>query len=253
MPLIGGKLGYHLLRAVSKSEPKGMSGGAYSGRSKLETLLGKNIWQEISGKVVVDFGCGAGAEAIEMAQRGASLVYGVDINQRWLTIADENARTAGCSNVAFSTAPSALADVIVSIDAFEHFADPAAVLKDMSEMLKPSGCVVAAFGPTWYHPLGGHLFSVFPWAHLVFSEKSLCQWRAHIRSDGATQFSEVEGGLNQMTIARFERLVAQSRFRIAQLDAVPIRAARKLHNRFTREIFTAVVRCKLVLRNSPVG
>jgi hypothetical protein len=56
--------------------------------------------------------------------------------------------------------------------------------------------------------LGGHLFSVFPWAHLIFSEQALIRWRSDFKSDGATRFSEVAGGLNQMTIRRFERLIA---------------------------------------------
>jgi hypothetical protein len=117
----------------------------------------------------------------------------------------------------------------------------------MASLLKPGGSLYASFGPTWYHPLGGHLFSVFPWAHLLFSEKALIRWRSDIRSDGATRFGEVEGGLNQMTIARFEKLAKQSPFVIDFLEAVPIRRLRLLHNRFTREFTTAIVRCKLTL------
>lgn len=137
--------------------------------------------------------------------------------------------------------------MIVSIDAFEHFADPAAVLQRMAGMLKPRGCLLISFGPTWYHPLGGHLFSVFPWAHVIFGEKALCKWRSHIRNDGAKRFCEVEGGLNQMTIRKFQRLVKSSPFQIEWLHTIPIRPARRLHNRLTQEFFTAVVHCKLVL------
>ena len=251
MPLIGGTLGYKILRAISPAEPAGMSGGSYAGRSKVETLLGKQIWDEIRDKTVIDFGCGPGLEAIEIANRGARHVYGIDINERWLSVARERAQAERCQNVSFFTTPPEPADVIISIDAFEHFGDPAAILKIMSQMLQPQGVVLAAFGPTWYHPLGGHLFSVFPWAHLIFSEKALCHWRSHIRNDGAQRFSDVEGGLNQITIRRFERLVEESPFRIESLEAVPIRAARQFHNRLTREFLTAVVRCKLVHKKPP--
>jgi len=116
----------------------------------------------------------------------------------------------------------------------------------MYNLLKPGGCVLASFGPTWYHPLGGHLFSVFPWAHLLFSEPALIRWRANVRPDGATRFSEVEGGLNQMTIARFERLVSTSQFKIQEIETVPIRKLRPIHCRVTREFTTAVVRAKLI-------
>jgi len=250
MGVIGGSLGYHILRAIFPKQPTSMTGGSYAGRSKVETLLGKEVWDEIRGRTVIDFGCGRGSEAIELAQHGARNVQGVDILDRWLVIARQQAAKADCPNVTFSKASSAPADVIISIDAFEHFADPAAVLETMAGMLRPDGCVLVSFGPTWYHPLGGHLFSVFPWAHLVFTEKALCRWRAHIRNDGARKFSEVEGGLNQMTIRRFERLIEQSPFQIERLEAVPIRPMRKLHNRLTREWLTAIVRCELSLRRS---
>ena len=53
-----------------------------------------------------------------------------------------------------------------------------------------SGQVHISFGPPWCHPLGGHLFSVFPWAHLLFTEHALLQWRAGFKHDGATRFGE---------------------------------------------------------------
>jgi hypothetical protein len=138
--------------------------------------------------------------------------------------------------------------VITAIDSFEHFEDPSLILRDTHRLLKPTGCVLAAFGPTWYHPLGGHLFSIFPWAHLVFTEKALIRWRADFKTDGATSFHGVPGGLNQMTIAHFERIVENSPFRFAKFEAVPIRKLRFISNRLTRECLTALVRCRLVLR-----
>ena len=56
--------------------------------------------------------------------------------------------------------------VIVSLDSFEHFAEPGDVLQTMYSLLEPGGCVFVSFGPNWYRPLGGHLFSVFPWADI---------------------------------------------------------------------------------------
>ena len=249
MGIIGGTLGYRILRAIAPAEPTYMEGGSYSGVSKVEVLLGKELWKEINEKTVLDFGCGNGAEAIEIAQRGARWVYGIDILDRWLRIAEQNATAADCRNVTFGRTVPELVDIIVSLDSFEHFSDPSGVLENMAGLLKPGGYVLASFGPTWYHPLGGHLFSVFPWAHLVFSERALCRWRSHIRSDGAKRFCEVDGGLNQVTIRRFEKLVASSQFRCEEIHAIPIRKARTLHNRLTREFLTAVVRCKLSLKS----
>lgn len=250
MGVIGGNLGYRMLRAISPNEPKSMSGGSYTSRSKIGVLLGEQVWNEIQGRTVIDFGCGAGSQAIELAQRGAQHVYGIDIQERWLAVAREQAQNENCRNVTFSHEPAGPVDVIISIDAFEHFADPAAILKTMAGMLRPNGCVLVSFGPPWYHPLGGHLFSVFPWAHLVFTEQALCRWRSHIRNDGARRFREVEGGLNQMTIKGFERLVRESPFQIERLEAIPIRSTGMFHNQLTREFLTAVIRCKLSLKGT---
>ena len=134
----------------------------------------------------------------------------------------------------------------VSIDAFEHFANPAEILRMMNKLLQPMGEVLISFGPTWYHPLGGHLFSVFPWAHLVFSEKALIRWRSTFKTDGATRFSEVAGGLNQMTVRKFEGLIRGSTFKLINLELIPIRKLRPFHSRLTREFTTAIVRCRLV-------
>lgn len=248
MGIIGGELGYRLLRRVSAGVADGVcDGSAYERGSKLEALLGPRVWDELRGRVVIDFGCGEGAEAVEAAARGAKKVIGLDIRERALERAREAAARAGVADrCVFLRETDERADVIICVDAFEHFADPAATLKTMRGLLKEGGSVVAAFGPTWYHPLGGHLFSVFPWAHLVFTERALMRWRADFKSDGATSFGEIEGGLNRMTIRRFERLARARGFRFAEFEAVPIRRLAFLSNRLTREFVTAVVRCRLV-------
>jgi len=84
--------------------------------------------------------------------------------------------------------------------------------------------------------LGGHLFSVFPWAHLLFSERALIRWRSDFKTDGATRFSEVAGGLNQMTM---------SPLRMSWMECVPIRKLHRLHNYLTREFTTSIVGCEL--------
>jgi hypothetical protein len=37
------------------------------------------------------------------------------------------------------------------------------ILSIVDKLLRPEGEVLISFGPTWYHPLGGDLFSAFPW------------------------------------------------------------------------------------------
>jgi SAM-dependent methyltransferase len=250
MGIIGGSVGYHLLRRISADGETGYcDGSAYEGVSKLETLLGEKIWAETKDKVVIDFGCGDGEDAVEVAKRGAKRVIGIDIRERALANARRRAEARGVADrCVFTTRTDEKADVILSIDAFEHFDDPAEILRIMRRLLKDNGCIIAAFGPTWYHPLGGHLFSPFPWAHLIFTEESLIRWRSDFKTDGATRFREAEGGLNQMTIRHFESIVAQSDFKFGEFEPVPIRKLKPIANRLTREFTTAIVRCKLVPR-----
>lgn len=243
-------LQYRLLKRISPQEPRYLSGATYAGKSKIKTLLGEEALRELRGKVVVDFGCGDGHEAIELARTGAERVIGIDNREPALRRARENARRAGVQDVClFCSEGDYGADAIISLDGFEHFGNPGAVLQTMYDLLKPGGVVYSSFGPTWYHPLGGHLFSVFPWAHLIFSERALIRWRSDLRSDGATRFGEVEGGLNEMTIARFEYLLRESSFLVNSFETRPIRKLRLLHNRLTREFTTSVVRCKLTKAN----
>lgn len=246
---IGGSLGYRILKAIGRQD-NGDAAPAYDNNSKIEVLLGKDFWKRIDRKTVVDFGCGFGDEAVEMAMHGASRVIGLDIREDVLKVGRSKAREKGVADrCTFVSETDELADVVVSIDAFEHFEDPARILAIMRRLLKSDGRVIAAFGPTWFHPLGGHLFSVFPFAHLIFTEKALIRWRADFKSDGANRFSEVAGGLNQMTISRFESIVASSDFEIDKLEAVPIRKLKVFANRVTREFTTAFVRCDLVPKN----
>lgn len=239
-------LQYRMLRKIAPASPQKLDASNYEGKSKMRVLLGEDLLRLVQDKTVIDFGCGNGIATLDLARAGAKKVIGIDILEHALQEATARAEAEGLSDrCEFSTRTDTRADAIVSLDAFEHFGDPAAILEIMHALLKPGGFVMASFGPTWYHPLGGHLFSIFPWSHLIFSERALVRWRADIRPDGAKRFAEVEGGLNQMTIARFERLVAASRFRIESLEAVPIRPLRRLHNRLTREFTTAIVRVKL--------
>jgi len=246
------QLQYQILKRVARvNGSSGTTGEAYAGKNKLKILLGEQLLADLKGKVVVDFGCGEGAEAVELAKAGVSKVIGVDIRESALQRARQGARDAGLAEQCeFCQVPTEQAHAIVSLDSFEHFEQPGHILQIMFDLLTPGGFVVTSFGPTWYHPYGGHLFSVFPWAHLIFEEKALIQWRSEIRNDGATRFSEVEGGLNQMTIRRFEHLVQESPFHLERLEPVPIRKLSAVHNSLTREFTTAIVRAKLV---KPLG
>lgn len=245
------EIGYRILKSIY---PGGDSAVDYSrdSASKLELFFGESVYADhVLGKDIIDYGFGCGMQSVEMALRGARSVTGIDIVDWKVKRASSLAKSEGVSDrCVFTTDYRGRADVIVSVDAFEHFESPEVVLQKMCEMLKPDGYVLASFGPLWLHPNGGHLFSVFPWAHLIFSEAALIRWRSDFKTDSATRFHEVEGGLNRMTIRRFERIVAEGPFKFEWVHLKPIRVARLFHNRLTREMLTSVVQCKLVKKDS---
>ena len=254
--VIGGEIGYRLLRCFppSPSWRSRLTSCSPPTPGKLEQYWGSGIWDEVAGRTVIDFGCSTGADAVEIAKRGAKQVIGLDVVQEALEVAARAAERAGVADrCTFCTSTSVLADRIICIDAFEHFADPAKVLGTMARLLRADGVIYVSFGPTWYHPYGGHSFSIFPWAHLLFTEKALLRWRSGYCDDGATRFREVKGGLNQMTIQRFERLIRESPFQLTRFEAIPIRSARLLHNRLTRELLTSMVRCELAFKGRARG
>lgn len=246
---VGGEIAYRALRCFQPpaSWRAHFTPSSRPTPSKLADYWGEGIWADLRDRTVVDFGCRTGADAIEMARHGARHVTGIDILPEPLEVARRAAAEAHLAHLCtFTTSTNAWAERIICIDAFEHFEDPAAVLRLMDGMLTPGGSIYVSFGPPWYHPRGGHSFSVFPWAHLLFTETSLLRWRSDFRADGAQRFGEVEGGLNQMTLHRFERLIADSPFHLERFEAIPIRAAHLLHCALTRECLTSMVRCRLV-------
>ena len=250
MGLIGGQVGYSILKIIApRRKASSQSDDEGNTDTKIELFFGSEFFEEIKGKTIIDFGCGSGRQSVEMAQRGGAKVIGIDIQERLLESANQHA--AQCNVVdrcIFSNHTTELADIIISKDAFEHYSDPSEVLQTMASLLKPEGYVLAAFGPTWLHPYGGHLFSIFPWSHLLFSEEAQIRWRSDFKTDGASCFSEVEGGLNQLTISQFERIVAHSLFRFEWLETVPIRGFSPFKTRALREIGSSIVRCKLSLK-----
>jgi SAM-dependent methyltransferase len=251
MGVIGGSLAHKFLTRICPNGETGyLSGAAYANTSKLATLAGEHLFDEIAGKTVIDFGCFTGTEAIEMAQRGAKRVFGIDIIEQYLEEARVHAARAGVADRChFTTTPVERADIVVSLDSFEHFEDPAGILKVIDTYLAPGGKVVVSFGPPWYHPLGGHVFSVFPWAHLLFTERALVEWR-RTWSPSDTGRRITDCGLNKITVARFKKIVAESPFEFERFETPPIRRLRFLSTAATREFTTAIVRCTLVRKRS---
>lgn len=200
-------LGLMLLAAISSERPVHGEGEGHGEGDPLTVLKRefKDLPELIRGKRVLDFGCGLGIQSAAMAEMGAD-VTGLDINLATL----ERARRAHPHIRFVSEVQDETFDVVVNQNAFEHFQPPKPVLMSMLRAVRPGGKLLLTFGPPWYAPHGAHMhfFCRLPWFHLLFSESAIMRVRSKYRSDGAERFGEVESGLNQMSIAKFERLTA---------------------------------------------
>lgn len=171
----------------------------------------------VSGADVLDFGCGTGRQVAAIAQAGARRVIGVDTNERILEVARSVVAQEGVAErvellPSLGVEHTDCFDVVFSLNSMEHFPAPEAALAEMRRCLKPGGVLCLKFGPPWYAPYGSHMhfFTRVPWVNLLFSEATIMRVRSRFRSDGAQRFEDVEGGLNRMTVAKFERIVAES-------------------------------------------
>ncbi|MBE7942025.1 MULTISPECIES: bifunctional 2-polyprenyl-6-hydroxyphenol methylase/3-demethylubiquinol 3-O-methyltransferase UbiG [Ramlibacter] len=102
----------------------------------------------LSGKRVVDIGCGGGILADAMARQGAQ-VLGIDLATKALKVAKLHALEAGTPNVhyreqsaeALAAAEPGSFDVVTCMEMLEHVPDPTSVVRACATLVKPGGWV----------------------------------------------------------------------------------------------------------------
>ena len=117
----------------------------------------------LSGKSVLDVGCGGGILAESMAARGAR-VTGIDLGEKPLKVAQlhllESGRQADYRLISAEAlareAPRAF-DIVTCMEMLEHVPDPAATVRACAELLKPEGC---AFFATLNRNPKSYLFAI---------------------------------------------------------------------------------------------
>ncbi len=100
------------------------------------------------GETVLDLGSGGGIDVLLSAQRvgPTGFVYGLDMTDEMLALAQENKAKAGATNVAFLKGrieeiplPARTVDVVISNCVINLAADKSRVLRDAFRVLKPGG------------------------------------------------------------------------------------------------------------------
>lgn len=102
----------------------------------------------LSGKTVLDVGCGGGILADAMARKGAQ-VLGIDLASKALKVAQLHALEAETPNVSYREISAeqwaqerpAHYDVVTCMEMLEHVPDPASVVQACATLVKPGGWV----------------------------------------------------------------------------------------------------------------
>ena len=101
----------------------------------------------LSGKRVLDVGCGGGILSESMAQRGAD-VMGIDLGEKALKVAQLHRLESGVKVDYRLVAAETLAqeqpqsfDVVTCMEMLEHVPDPSAIVAACAQLLKPGGHV----------------------------------------------------------------------------------------------------------------
>jgi 2-polyprenyl-6-hydroxyphenyl methylase/3-demethylubiquinone-9 3-methyltransferase len=106
-----------------------------------------NARAALSGKNVVDIGCGGGILAESMARKGAK-VTGIDLSEKALKVADLHGMESGVQVRYEKIAAEDLAaretgqfDVVTCMEMLEHVPDPASIVRACASLAKPGGHV----------------------------------------------------------------------------------------------------------------
>jgi len=119
-------------------------------RKFIETLETSADFQP-KGRNVLDVGCAYGSFAIELALRGAR-VTGIDISQKWLSLAEVNAAgevddvtflncDASSRKALKELSPHGPFDTVILNDVFEHIYDTAGLLRNITQLMTPDGII----------------------------------------------------------------------------------------------------------------
>ena len=117
---------------------------------------------------ILDIACGDGLTAEAIEKLGAD-VLAIDLsNSRFVAAIPFQQMDASAMSLDDNSF-----DVAYTFDAFEHFANPEAVLREAHRVLKPGGLFYASFGPLYNSPHGAHQFLSIdvPYCQMLFREE----------------------------------------------------------------------------------
>ncbi len=154
----------------------------------------------LTGKQVLDVGCGGGILADAMARKGAQ-VLGIDLATKSLKVAQLHALEAQTEGVRYREvsaeslaveAPGSF-DVITCMEMLEHVPDPASIVRACSDLVKPGGWV---FFSTINRTPKSFLFAIVGAEYVLnMLPRGTHEWRRFIRPSELSRYCR-DAGLN---------------------------------------------------------
>ncbi len=192
-------------------------------------------YNDLAGKVVLDFGCGGGGKTVYYAAQGPRRTIGVDCKLD-AGRAREFARTRGLAVEFLPLEPDGgiplpddTCDVVINSSVLEHVDDPGQTFRELRRVLRPDGLLLNRWHP-FRSRYGAHLWAAIgiPFAHLLFREVDLVQvyYRNVVKRFGeiprelgpinseSTTFADLAYLLNRRSVREMRRAVEAAGFEI---------------------------------------
>ncbi|MFW5877438.1 MAG: class I SAM-dependent methyltransferase [Myxococcota bacterium] len=156
----------------------------------------------------LELGCGEGMASHALARRGIR-ASGIDLRSE---VFDPRALADGVDLRAMDAGSlqheSDHFDLVFSFDAFEHFPDPKAVLREAIRVTRPGGLIYLDFGPLYDSAWGLHAFAALgiPYVQHLFEEDTLQRFCAQ-EGVGPIAFDQC----NRWPLARYRDLFSRHR------------------------------------------
>jgi SAM-dependent methyltransferase len=186
------RLCYEIARRMIKPPPaRNLDMNSYNEwrRSELEGQWHFFSSDDIRGRDVIDFGCGAGSLSFALAELEPKQIVGIELDPRVVDEANANARKdARYARIRFVTGAAdrlpfddETFDTILAFDCVEHVMEPEPIFDEWKRVLRPGGKVLIWWSP-YRSPYGPHMEGIvpIPWAHVIFGQRAMLRAAARI-------------------------------------------------------------------------
>lgn len=171
---------------------------------RVATFLNERVCG-VRGKRVLEFGCGAGEVARELAEAWECSVVGLDIrrSKMWLEGERADLRVLDVTKASSDEERRRLGafDFVYSLSVMEHVEHPFSALRVLKEMTAPGG-VMYVMANLYRGPMASHRYRevYFPWPHLLFGDDVFREFYKQRREGGG---GVTAAWVNRLTVAQY--------------------------------------------------